>query len=63
MASIGFRLNLSCDNAAFGDNDAQCDFEVARILREVADRIEHGEDHSKYRNILGTFKRAPVEQL
>lgn len=66
--SIGFRLNLACDNAAFEDHNLN--HEIARCLRVVAKRIEDGEDCSKYRNILdingnivGTFKCAPRDEL
>ena len=38
-----FKLNLTCDNDAFEPTDAECDGEVARILRELADRVERGE--------------------
>jgi hypothetical protein len=62
-----FRLNLECDNAAFAD-DMQ--FEIARCLRDVASRIERGEDCSKYRNILdangnpvGTFALKPKADI
>jgi hypothetical protein len=66
--SIGFRLNLACDNAAFEDDNLN--HEIARCLRAVADRIEAGEDCGKYRNILdvngnivGAFKCAPRDEL
>lgn len=32
-----FKLEIECDNAAFGDEPA---FEVARILRELAEQME-----------------------
>lgn len=32
-----FKLNIDCDNAAFQDDASH---EVARILRELADRVE-----------------------
>jgi hypothetical protein len=35
-----FTLNIECDNAAFGDDSAERGFEIARILRELAERIE-----------------------
>ena len=38
-----FQLNLTCDNDAFEPTDAECDAEVARILRELADKVEAGE--------------------
>jgi hypothetical protein len=34
-----FNLQLECDNAAFG---REPDFEVARILRDAADKLEKG---------------------
>lgn len=44
-----FDLQIETYNAAFDDTPQ---IEVARILREVADRIERGEDASYYRNVL-----------
>lgn len=38
----GFTLGFYCDNAAFADGDGRA--EVARILRDVAQRIENGEN-------------------
>jgi DNA-nicking Smr family endonuclease len=35
-----FTLKIDCDNAAFDDNEAD---EVARILRSIADKLEHGQ--------------------
>ena len=38
-----YKLKLDCGNAAFGDDDVMTrGAEVARILRETADRVEHG---------------------
>lgn len=44
-----FRLFVHTDNAAFGDAPQ---WELARILRKVADRVEAGEDISHYLTIL-----------
>ncbi len=44
-----FKLNIGTDNAAFTNNAAT---EIARILREVAERVENGENFDKCRNIL-----------
>lgn len=39
------KIQIDCDNAAF---DAPTDFEIARILREIADQAEdHGVDGIK----------------
>jgi hypothetical protein len=64
---IGFRLQISCDNAAFEDNAAQA---IADCLRTVAARIEAGEDCSFYRNIadpngnvVGSFALKPVNSF
>jgi hypothetical protein len=46
--SIQFRLQIACDNAAFEDNMGG---ELARILREVASRIERGEDCGSFVNV------------
>ena len=35
-----FHINIACDNAAF--DDGECNHELARILRDVADQIEEG---------------------
>ena len=36
-------LNLESYNAAFSDEDGEdADYETARILREIADKIEYG---------------------
>lgn len=54
-----FHLTITAENAAFYPDPAP---EIARILREVANRIEAGESFDKYRNlhdangnIVGTF--------
>jgi hypothetical protein len=54
-----FRVNIACDNAAFDPNPRA---EIARILREIAKRVENGDDIMTYRNAydingntVGTF--------
>lgn len=34
------KIEIKTDNAAFGDTAIECGEEVARILRELAERIE-----------------------
>ena len=46
--TIGFRVQMTCDNAAFDDMPQ---IEVARILRDLADRLEAGESFDRYRNL------------
>lgn len=46
-----FRLNLNCDNAACDDAPEQ---EIARILRDAADRIENGDLPRSYTNVRDT---------
>lgn len=46
--SIQFRLHVACDNAAFEDGMAS---ELARILRDVAKRLERGEDCGSWTNV------------
>jgi hypothetical protein len=43
-----FDLKIETDNYAFDDDPRP---EVARILREVADRVEHGIIATGYRNV------------
>lgn len=43
-----FRLHLDCDNAAFEDAPGE---EIARILREAADRIESGDLPGGFTNL------------
>lgn len=61
-----FKLSINCDNAAFCDGaeptQQSAAPELARILRDVADRIEQGELYYVHRNIkdingniVGTF--------
>jgi hypothetical protein len=44
-----FVLSIDCENAAFVEYELD---EVARLLREVADRLESGDSAKYYRNIL-----------
>lgn len=48
------KLEMRCDNAAFGLPDS-CEFglEVARILREAADKFENGHASFSLRDING----------
>lgn len=62
-----FQLNLECNNAAFDDDMRG---EIARLLRDVAGRIERGEDCSLFRNAydingnpVGTFALKPRREL
>jgi hypothetical protein len=47
--SIQFRLQIACDNAAFEDDNMTT--ELARILRDVARRLEAGEDCGSFVNV------------
>lgn len=46
-----FHLSIEIDNAAFQDNNAP--HEIARILREAADKIADGQTLGKLRDING----------
>ena len=35
-----FRIDIECDNEAFGFTDWDAKFEIARILREYADKLD-----------------------
>ena len=52
-----FTLNIDCENLAFEDDVAP---ELARLLREIADRIESGSMAGNIRDIngnrVGSFK-------
>jgi len=37
-----FNVEITCDNDAFEPSDVECDAEVARILRELAEKIDGG---------------------
>ena len=61
-----FNLSINCDNAAFCDGAEPTQEtaapEIARILRDVAGRIEQGELYNTHKNIrdingniVGTF--------
>jgi hypothetical protein len=58
-----FSLTIQTDNAAFGDgDDAEMCAELARILREVAARLEAGEDTGRVRDYNGnTVGRYSIE--
>lgn len=45
------RIKIKTENAAFQDGNKRC--EVARILRNLADKIESGESPSKLLDING----------
>lgn len=47
-----FKLHINTGNDAFGDTKASQDLEIARILRQVANRIERGDPCHMYRDIL-----------
>ena len=53
-----FSLKLKTDNAA--NSDGNKSYEIARILRELADKIEDGQTEGNIRDIngntTGTFK-------
>ena len=54
-----FTITIECDNAAFTDDAAH---EVARILREAADKLERGQTEFKLMDYNGnTVGRAKVE--
>lgn len=49
-----FTLKIETDNAAFGDGNITDErYELARILREVAKRLESGEDSGAVRDVNG----------
>lgn len=54
---VAFKLTIETDNAAFQDGEPA--FEVARILREVADAMENGTNEGPVRDVngnrVGTF--------
>lgn len=37
-----FKLEIACDNAAFGDTEFDRETEVARILQTAVNRLENG---------------------
>lgn len=52
-----FKLSINCDNAAFEDDAST---EIARILRETAEKLENGREDGRcvdYNgNVVGSFK-------
>lgn len=58
-----FRLNLETGNAAFDDDHLT---EIARILRDVADKVEHGTNSGKVfdlnGNSVGEFVFSPDQE-
>lgn len=46
-----FKLHIDTGNAAFNDDAGGAAAEVARILRDVADRIENNDDLPSYRGL------------
>jgi hypothetical protein len=48
-----FKLNIKTGNAAFSEEEGGPHLELARLLREVADRVENGEDHGSVMDING----------
>lgn len=50
-----FTVNIRCDNAAFAEGDGATPEsaapELARILREIAKKIEDGYDYDKFQTI------------
>ena len=54
-----FTLSIKTDNAAFGETQAECRTELARILRQVADGVEHGRvsaPHDINGNVVGHYR-------
>lgn len=47
-----FTLSFDCENAAFSDDAA---LEIARILREIANRVENGTSGGTIRDINGNL--------
>lgn len=50
IAWTEFSADFQSGNAAFGENPAE---EMARILRDIAERIEQGQENGKARDING----------
>jgi hypothetical protein len=54
-----FKLEIETGNAAFGDSDAERGAEIARILRDVALRLDKGDEygviHDSNGNRVGEF--------
>lgn len=47
------KIEIDGDNAAFGDSPDQRSSEVVYLLRDIADRIESGEENFKVRDSNG----------
>ena len=47
-----FTINMTCDNAAFGRHGDGPQFEVARILRRIADRLEFNTIEPTWHTVL-----------
>ena len=65
--SIDFRVAISCDSAAFGNpNTPDFGYEIARILREVADKMQEdyaaGVCRDYHGNSVGHFGLRLVEK-
>jgi hypothetical protein len=50
---MAFKINIKTDNAAFSKEEGGPHAEVARLLREVAERVENGEDYGSVMDING----------
>ena len=48
-----FTCEMKTDNAAFGEDRLDEGAEIARILREIADRVEQGDNHGICMDING----------
>lgn len=48
-----FILKFDCDNAAFGETRSEVLPEIARILREIADKVEGGNPAGQCRDLNG----------
>ena len=48
-----FKLNIKTGNAAFAEEEGGPYLELARLLREVADRVENNEDYGSIMDING----------
>ncbi len=46
-------IEINAAGAAFGEDERQADREVARILRDLADRFEHGGHTGALRDVNG----------
>lgn len=47
-----FELGIKCDNAAFATENGGPQREVARILRDLADRVEDGGNYFPLRDVV-----------